>query len=58
LQVFDRWGQLVNQQRNSYTPWDGTHLGSKVPEATYYYIFFYEEGKTKNFEKGDVTIVR
>jgi gliding motility-associated-like protein len=58
LQVFDRWGQLVHQQKGEYTPWDGTHLGLKVPDATYYYIFFYEENKTKNFEKGDVTIVR
>jgi gliding motility-associated-like protein len=58
LQVFDRWGQLVHTQRGQYIPWDGTHLGLKIPDATYYYIFFYEEGKTKNYEKGSVTIVR
>ncbi len=58
LQVFDRWGQVVHQQRGQYIPWDGTHLGIKMPEATYYFIFFYEEGKTKKFEKGNVTIVR
>lgn len=58
LQVFDRWGQLVHQQRGEYIPWDGTHLGIKVPDATYYYIFFYEEHKSKEYEKGDVTIVR
>lgn len=58
LQVFDRWGQLVHQQRNEYIPWDGTHLGVKVPDATYYYIFFYKDGKNKEFEKGSITIVR
>lgn len=58
LQVFDRWGQVVHEQRGSYEPWDGTHLGLKVPDATYYYVFFYEEGKKNKIEKGDVTIVR
>jgi len=58
LQVFDRWGQIVHQQRGQYTPWDGTHLGIKLPDATYYCVFFYEEGKTGKLEKGNVTIVR
>lgn len=58
LQVFDRWGQVVHQQRGLYIPWDGTHLGIKLPDATYYAVFFYEEGKTNNIEKGSVTIVR
>lgn len=58
LQVFNRWGQLVHEQKGSYLPWDGTHLGIKVPDATYYFIFFYEEGKTEAFEKGSLTIVR
>lgn len=58
LQVFDRWGQVVHQQRKQYTPWDGTQLGVKVPEGTYYYIFYYEEGRSSKIEKGSVTIVR
>jgi len=58
LEVYDRWGQLVHKQSKQYIPWDGTHLGIKVPEATYYFIFFYKEGKTKEFEKGSITIVR
>jgi gliding motility-associated-like protein len=58
LQVFDRWGQVVHQQRKLYIPWDGTHLGVHVPDATYYVIFFYEEGKTSKIEKGSVTIIR
>lgn len=58
LQVFDRWGQVVHEQRKLFVPWDGTHLGIKMPDATYYFIFFYEEGKSSNIEKGSVTIVR
>jgi gliding motility-associated-like protein len=57
LQVFDRWGQIVHEQRKLYIPWDGTHLGVHVPDATYYVIFFYEEGKTNKIEKGSVTII-
>jgi len=57
LQIFDRWGQVVHQQRAPFIPWDGTHLGIKVPDATYYCVFFYEEGKSK-LEKGSVTILR
>jgi gliding motility-associated-like protein len=58
LQVFDRWGQLVHQQRHTYVPWDGTHLGLKLSEATYYYIFFFDADKQKDFVNGSVTIVR
>ena len=58
LEVFDRWGQLVHVQRGQYTAWDGTHIGLKLPDATYYYVFFFEEGKTKKLMKGSVTIVR
>ncbi len=58
LQVFDRWGQLVHTQRHQYIPWEGTQLGLKLPDATYYYIFFYDGGDATNYEKGSVTIVR
>ena len=58
LEVYDRWGQLVHTQRHYYTPWDGTQLGLKLPDATYYYIFFYDRGDASNYVKGSVTIVR
>lgn len=58
VQVYDRWGQLVHHQKNQFVPWDGTHLGINLPEATYYYIFFYKDGDSKRIEKGNVTIVR
>ena len=58
LEVFDRSGQLVHTQRHEYFPWEGTQLGIKLSEATYYYIFFYDEKVKSRFEKGSVTIVR
>ena len=58
LQVFDRWGQKVHEQKHEYIPWEGTQLGLKLSDATYYYIFFYEENKSSRFEKGSVTIIR
>ncbi len=58
LQVFDRWGQIVHTQRHEYFPWDGTQLGLKLPDATYYYIFVYDQGHSSQFEKGSVTIIR
>ena len=57
LLIFDRWGQVVHQQRAPFVPWDGTHLGIKLPDATYYCVFYYEEGKSK-VEKGSVTLLR
>ena len=58
LQVFDRSGQLVHVQRHEYIPWEGTQLGIRLSEATYYYIFFYDEKIKSRYEKGNVTIIR
>jgi gliding motility-associated-like protein len=58
LEVFDRSGQLVHVQRHEYTPWEGTQFGIKLSEATYYYIFFYDEKVKSRHEKGNVTIIR
>ena len=58
LQIFDRWGQSVHEQRKTFIPWDGTHLGIKLPDASYYIIFYYEEGKSSKIERGVVTLIR
>lgn len=58
LEVFDRSGQLVHSQRHEYFKWEGTQLGVKLAEATYYYIFFYDEKIKSRYEKGSVTIIR
>jgi len=57
LFVFNKWGQQIHSQKNTYTPWDGNWNGIKVPDGTYYYVFYYEAGKN-DIIKGDVTILR
>lgn len=57
VEVFNRWGQLIHQQKNEFKSWDGKYLGVDVPVGTYYYIFFYE-GKNGDHEKGSITIMR
>lgn len=36
--VYDRWGQEVFRSIGYPQPWDGTHIGKKIPTATYYYV--------------------
>lgn len=57
LYVFNKWGQQIHSQKGNYTPWDGNWNGIKVPDGTYYYVFYYESGK-KDLIKGDVTVLR
>lgn len=58
LQVFSKWGQKVHSQKGTYEPWDGTWNGVKLPDGTYYYVFFYDSTKRHKIEKGDITIIR
>lgn len=58
LFVYNRWGQLVHYQVNIYTTWDGRSLGLPLPDATYYYILYFEKSNKKNFIKGDISIIR
>lgn len=57
LQIFNRWGQLVHQQKEEFEPWNGKHLGSDLPAGTYYFIFYYS-GTEGDLEKGSITILR
>lgn len=54
LYVFNKWGQQVHSQKNTYTPWDG----GNVADGTYYYVFYYKGSDKNKFLKGDVTILR
>jgi gliding motility-associated-like protein len=38
IKVYSRWGNLVFSASGSDPFWDGTSLGMKVPEATYWYV--------------------
>ncbi len=56
LQVFDRNGQAVHEQRGSYLPWNGTLNGRPLPVGTYYYII--TTGADREITRGWVMIVR
>ncbi len=58
LQLFNRWGQLVHEQENEYIPWDGTSHGVKLPDDSYYYVFFYDGKKKDEYEMGSISIIR
>ena len=57
INIYNRWGQLVFKSTSNYVgnEWDGTHNGTPLPFAVYYYTIdpINENGKTYN---GGVTI--
>lgn len=38
LTIFNKWGNLVFEQKGTYSPWDGTYDTNELPAGTYYYI--------------------
>ncbi len=59
LTIFNRWGQVVLEEKKIYHPWSGTYAnGVKLPDDAYYYIFFYDDNKKDDYESGCVTIIR
>lgn len=58
LNVFNKWGQQVHKQKNTYTPWDGKWNGIPLPDGAYFYVFFYDSNDKSKLIKGDVTILR
>ena len=58
LLVYNRWGQQVHHQFNTYIPWNGTSLGLALPDGSYYYILFFDVTDKNKFIKGTVSIIR
>jgi gliding motility-associated-like protein len=58
ITVYNRWGQTVFQQSQQYTAWDGKSHGITMPDATYYYIFYFDKSDKSKYLKGDVSILR
>ena len=56
LLVFDRWGKIVFQSKNSNLAWDGTYKG--VPASMGAYVYQITLSQFPGFLKGTVTIVR
>ena len=38
VSVYNRWGNLVFQQRGYQNNWRGDHNGTPLPVGTYYYV--------------------
>ena len=57
MSVYNRYGQLVFQSKNTNRPWDGTFKGKPSPSGAYaYFIDLKEPGMT--LIKGSVLIIR
>jgi gliding motility-associated-like protein len=55
VDIYNRYGKIVYQAIGYYNQWDGSFLGTELPDATYYYIVSTGTGQTY---KGSVTIIR
>jgi gliding motility-associated-like protein len=58
LGIYNKWGQKVHGQKNTYIPWNGTWNGVPLPDGAYYYVLFYDARDRNNLVKGDLTILR
>lgn len=47
VQIYNRWGTLLFEQKNYTDQWDGTYNGNPVPDGTYYYIVKMQKGNLK-----------
>jgi gliding motility-associated-like protein len=59
VQIFNRYGAKVYEDKNYRNTWDGTYKGSPLPDGTYYYVITFRliNNKVEN-RTGNVTILR
>jgi gliding motility-associated-like protein len=59
LKVFNRWGQIVFNSKNSRQAWDGTYNGQKLRTDSYVWVCSYQFfGGEKKVERGTITLMR
>ena len=59
FKIFNRWGQLVFDGRDTSSNWDGTYLGAEQPSEVYIYILRYQiPGQAEQILKGEMTLIR
>jgi gliding motility-associated-like protein len=59
IQVFNRWGSIVHQSKNSNMGWDGMYKGAQQPAGVYIYAISYTDGLgEKKSLKGTLTLIR
>ena len=56
IEIYNRWGQMVHKTDLNSLNWDGTFMGEKLPNETYVYRVFFQDGSLKI--DGTVSIVR
>ena len=56
IQVFNRYGQMVFENKGYAKPWDGTLNGKPLPFGTYYYVI--EPGNGRKPITGYVTLIK
>jgi gliding motility-associated-like protein len=60
VQIFNRWGQLVDSWNGENKGWDGIGTdGSALPESVYFYVLI-ADGEDGHYyeEKGSITLLR
>jgi gliding motility-associated-like protein len=59
LTVYNRWGEMVYESKDSTTGWDGTHKGMKADPGVYgYYLKAGCKFEDEYFIKGNLTLIR
>ncbi|MBT3208661.1 MAG: T9SS type B sorting domain-containing protein [Bacteroidetes bacterium] len=60
FEIYNRWGELIFQTKNTFEGWDGTINNEMAPRGTYIYFIKYTSAfDNKAFEKGGhVTLIR
>jgi gliding motility-associated-like protein len=60
LQIYDRWGTLIYDHRDSNAAWQGNYNNMPCEQGTYVYVAEYERlyDHSKQFKKGSVVLIR
>jgi gliding motility-associated-like protein len=56
VQIYNRWGQLVFENRGYLTKWNGLHKGKELPIGTYYFLIDLGDNMPKY--TGPITLMR
>jgi gliding motility-associated-like protein len=58
VEIYNRWGELLFQEKNYQDDWDGTYKGKPLPVGTYYYLVDLHDPLYKTKYSGPITIMR
>jgi gliding motility-associated-like protein len=59
LQIFNRWGTIVYQEKGNSVSWDGSYKGIQQPPGVYIYSLRYTgRDNARKILKGTLTLIR